>query len=339
MTGAAAAIPDVGGRSPAPARWPDETLSEALAAAAATVVREQLPTGELPTYVRGGDGRLEYRRSPLLSSFVHDALAVFDPASEWMERELLDLLTPAVRRRLFPVAARMRRKLRAFLAWDEEAHGTWRLLGRGSGIGPDADVTACAACAVLQARAHGGELRWRRHVASLERLRRDADDEGVAEAANVVRFLALIGEDVEDDAERLLDRIAAGGLDEDSHRYTGWIARLYCATRAWGQGALPGRDELRATTLPGLLDRQEDDGSFGGPLDTALGLLCLVELDRPGPAASRAMAALAASRRAVAGGWPYQAAFTHGGGSCALSTTLAMAALARAAVDAAEGTA
>ena len=49
-------------------------LATVLIGGIKAILREQLPTGEMPTYFRIGGGALEYRRTPLLSSFVHDAL-------------------------------------------------------------------------------------------------------------------------------------------------------------------------------------------------------------------------------------------------------------------------
>ena len=46
---------------------------------------EQLATGEVPNYRIFENGTCEYYFSPLVSAYVSDALAIFDPLSRWFD--------------------------------------------------------------------------------------------------------------------------------------------------------------------------------------------------------------------------------------------------------------
>ena len=305
-------------------------LGEVLGRSLTVLVRGQLPTGEVATYFRRHGSGLAYLRSPLPSTFVHDALACFDPASAWVETAVFDLLPAGSRPGFLRGVNRLRRRIRGFVAWDEGCDGSWRFFGRTSGIAPDADTTACAAAVLLESRRQTLGRPWERHVAALARLDPEAQTlPGIAAAANVLRFLALVGEEVDGRIEALLRAAARIRPGQAPGRYANPLAAAYCLARAWSQAHLPRRDELAARILPWVLARQQDDGGFDGPLSTALALTLLLDLGHRGPETGRARKALL-GRIGAWGGWPYEAFLDEHGGSLACSTALAMAALARA---------
>ena len=107
----------------------------------------------------------------------------------------------------------MRARIRRFLLWEEGNRGGWRFNGRNSGAAPDADTTACAAAAVLQAprrkphprhRTHGGLLR--KHLTA-----GNGGDGDVITQVNTLRCLALIGEPVDDVVDGVLTALRGAG--------------------------------------------------------------------------------------------------------------------------------
>jgi hypothetical protein len=323
---------------PAAAPPVDVGVGEALVRSLSTLTRGQIVTGEVATYFRQPVGGLAYLRSPLPSAYVHDALGCFDPSSAWVEPALFDHVPAPARVRFVRAIGDLRRRVRAFLAWQEEPDGCWRFFGRGSGEAPDADTTAVAAAALLDLPRRTMRRPWARHAGALAALAPAPDlPADLTAAANVLRFLALVGEEVGDRIDGLLARLR-GPLGPGSHRYASPLAPAYALARAWTAAHLPRRDELAALVLPRVLALQGADGRFGGPAATALGLSVLHDLGHRGPEVARAVAALLGLLGAR-GGWAFDPLFRDGGGSLACSTALAMSALARAGASHASWTA
>jgi hypothetical protein len=285
-------------------------LASVLIGGMKAILREQLPTGEMPTYFRIGGGALEYRRTPLLSSFVHDALGTFDLRSRWVDTDFLD----------------------AFLLWEEGNGGGWWFNGRNSAAVPDADTTACAAAAVLQAprrkphprhRTHGGLLRT--HLAA-----RNGGDGDVITQVNTLRCLALIGEPVDDVVAGVLTALRGAGDLAPAGHYAHPLVPAFCVARAWAHGALPGRSEVAELLVPPVLEYLAEPAS-GGPLGAALALNVLLDLEYSGAETIGAAQYLLDSAL-PRGGWSYAAFLENGGGAPALSTACAMSALARSGV-------
>ncbi|HEY8207055.1 MAG TPA: hypothetical protein VIG99_06230 [Myxococcaceae bacterium] len=309
-------------------------LDQVLIRSLSVIVRGQLGTGEMATYFRVSGGGLGYTRSTLPSAYVHDALACFDPTSMFVETPILDALPPRARGRFVRTAQRIRRRIRQFLAWQEDCTGSWRFFGRGSGVAPDADSTAAAAASMLDGRRRAPGRPWSRHVRALAEIEASpAPTTGRAAEANALRLLALAGESVGGRIDELL-RAAAEPLPPGAGHYATPLAHAYCAARAWAQARLSRREELAALLVPRVLALQDERGGFGGPLSTALGLSALVDLGHRGPELPRARAALLDLVGAW-GGWPFEALFPAGGGSLACTTALAMDVLARTAQEAA----
>lgn len=311
----------------------------------------QLPTGEIPSYRVTAPRRREYRRSPFLSTFVHDALACFDVRSG-EDTSALDLVPHDSAKPLAAAARAVRLRISAFLTWQGEEDFTWRFYGRGSGIDPDSDTTSCAAYAALDSERRGELQRWPRYVEALRRFRSVdgryfsyvnrrgqgyswMDERGKAIVgfdrvvnANVLRYLASVGEDVgilrgylESEAGRLED------LRRGTPDYPNPLCFPYCAARAWRQANLAGTDALRESLLPLIFEHREPDGSFGGPLSTAMALASLIDLGYRGPVLGCGKRALL-SNSLSNGGWGYEDFFVHGFGSPAWTTALAIRVLA-----------
>ena len=74
---------------------PGGVFAQRLVRGLESVSRGQHPSGEMLSFRRDPEGNYEYVRSPFVSTFVHDALACFDPSSSgWLDGSL-DLLPRA----------------------------------------------------------------------------------------------------------------------------------------------------------------------------------------------------------------------------------------------------
>jgi hypothetical protein len=68
------------------------SLGQRLARSLRLVERLQHPSGEILSYHRDAQGNYVYCRSPLLSTFVHEALDCFDPTSAHWSDGALEIL-------------------------------------------------------------------------------------------------------------------------------------------------------------------------------------------------------------------------------------------------------
>jgi hypothetical protein len=328
-----AAAADGGTRepSPLPPASGGSSLAGALLGGIRAVFREQLPSGEIAAYFRFGIGALEYRRTPLLSAIVHDALGTFDLKSRWVDTDFLDALPPGAQGRFVRAAGMVRSRIRTFLLWEEGNEGGWCFHGRASGLGPDLDTTACAAAAVAQAPRRKPATRWQSHAEQL--LSGSAASNGgldLIARANVLRYLALTGEPVAAIQEEVLHALRTGEFSP-SARYENPFMVAYCVARAWAQAALPGRSEVAEILVPRILAALEADDVARDALGTALALNALVDLEYRGPetiAAGQSLLATALPR----GGWGYAPLLENKGGAPSCTSALAMTALARSGV-------
>ena len=325
------------GASRAPAL--PELLADGMDALAGT----QLPSGEMPSYRRDVGGR-RYRRSILVSTRVHDALGCFDPYSPWGESQATDQLRPAVLPRFLSQVASVRRRIRGFVAWHEEAHGGWRASGRGCGRPLDAAATACAAAVLLEGVHRTRHQPWRRHLRVLAQFRISAPNGGDAtpwyrsrlpalgapkasgEAsgkavdlvanAHVARLLALTGEEVAPILEALGRAIEGDGRAPALELY-------HAVARVFRHGLLPGRGAMAEILVPRILERLgKDDEDL---LSSAMTLTALLDLGFNGPELASAGRALHRRlARSAAGGQG-----RPGAGTPALTLALAVSGLAR----------
>jgi len=318
----------------------------------AAIRRHQLPSGEIPTYQYDREDHYEYRRSPFISTFVHDALGYLDPSCPWFDPHGLEAIPASCRRAFVQALAATRRRIRAFIAWQEEPSGMWRFFGRSSGMDPDSDDTSCAATVLLECASSRSSDRCQRRFDALARFRSPAGpyftwigpdgrayngtDEGQQPFgfdrivnANVLRYLALVGGDVRNVSAYLLNELERHDFQTGSPYYPNPLCFFYMVARAWRQAALPGRDRIASLLVPHVLGLQRADGAFGGPLATALAAATLCDLEYRGPALGAAMAFLLDPRaRKLAS--EHEAFFVHGFGSPAWTVALSMMVLARA---------
>ncbi len=335
-----------------------------LAHALAAIARSQMHSGEIPVFRRDAAGYLAYCLCPLLSTLGHDALALFDPTSRLFDRSIAAILPSVHRIPALATATMVRRKIRGFLAWQQQADGRWSFFGRSSGLSPDAATTACAAAVLLESLPveppdpwdapppAPAPRPWRRHVEALGR-HRAADGryftfldphgrgyssitpEGLPRGgfdrvvnAHVLRFLALAGEDTDELRAYLLAEVEAGDFRTGSTDHPNPLAFFHAVARAWRQPELPDRERLAELLVPRIFELQSPDGDFGGPLSTALAILALADLDSEDDRLLLAGAALTAQATSGAT-WGYESYLRQGSGSASFSTCLSLAALGR----------
>jgi hypothetical protein len=137
-----------------------DVFSRRLVLALDSVTRGQHPNGEMLSFRRDRDGNYTYVRSPFVSTFVHDALAFLDPTSPGWLDDGLDLFPHGLQSEVAHAISELRRRIRSFLMWQQDASGHWRFFGRGSGIDPDVNSTACASLALLEGHGVRTLLRW-----------------------------------------------------------------------------------------------------------------------------------------------------------------------------------
>jgi hypothetical protein len=331
----------------ASAARPESGFAAALLEGISAISEQQMPTGEVGSYGPGADGRLAYRRSLGASIAVHEALACFDPSSAWEETcSVRGLLPAAAMRRLCLGAARVRHRIRAFLAWQEPADHLWREGGKHGGTPADPALSAAAALALMDdpARAPG---RWWLYARALDRFRgadglylTEGGGAGPLANAPVAELLALAGEDMDALAASLLQEV-----DAAAGRSAAIPLDLACAAaRCWARAHLPGRCRLAAALAPGLLERLRSAGAGGETVpaapaahgsDTARILLALLDLGSTSPELEPAARRMLGSLPLMTG-WADDHAAVGGVRCPSLTWALVLAAAARSQALAAE---
>lgn len=317
------------------------------------VRRGQHPSGEVLSFRRDADGTAVYIRSPFVSTFVHDELACFDPSSPgWVDGSLA-LLPERSQAPVARTVAELRRRIRSFLIWQQDASGHWRFFGRGSGIDPDVNSTACASLALLEGHGRRSQLRWEHQQQAVLALR-SADgpfftflkprrggygwlsDEGLPVVgfdhvvnAEVLRFLVRLDRpEAAPLAAWLLERATSAAARGGSPLYPNPVAFAFVLGRALAAADLAAGPALQAALTALVLDCQHADGGFGGPLSTAMGAMTLLTLGAHGAELDAARLAVLRLRRPD-GSWSYEDFVTHGFGAPAWTTALSLAFLAR----------
>ncbi len=316
------------------------------------IQREQLRTGEIPSYRRTPSGSLEYCRTVLISAFVHDLLAAFDPQSGFRDIRFLEILPTPSAAALARMVSAARKSIRGFLRWQEEAGGIWRFLGRGSGIDPDSCSIAFAALALTDNLNNPERLhRLQTCADSLLRFRSQEgkyftyiDQHGrgygwlveggfpIAGFDPVVntaalRFLGTSGVETAQLIRFLQDGVSKGAAHSGTANFPNPLINYYLLADTWVRCNLPGHEKMAETLIPAILKRQKEDGAFGGALSTAAALAALIILDHEGEALHKAKAFLVRKAQQW-GGWEYEDFAVNGYGSPALSTALTLRALA-----------
>jgi hypothetical protein len=323
------------------------------AAALDAIEHGQHPNGEILSFRGDEHGDYTYVRSPFVSTFLHDALGCFDPESpRWLDGSV-ELFPSALQVRVVRTATELRRRIRAFLIWQQEPAGTWRFFGRGSGIDPDVNSTACALVCLREGHGIRNVSRWelgRSAVLSFRsaegpfftfRKARQGGYGWLSETgvpvvgfdpvvnADVLRYLCGIGSpETAALSAWVLARLRSEEAALGSPLYPSPVCLAFVVARALEEDDVPRRGELEDAALALTRSLQRSDGGFGGPLATAMGATALLTLGARGED-------LDAARRAVVragdpgGGWPYEDFVVHGFGAPAWTTALSLAFLAR----------
>jgi hypothetical protein len=265
------------------------------------------------------------------ATFVHDAL---DPAL---------YPDPA----LGSIAERIRQRIHRVVQRHEEPDHTWRFLGRGSRMDPDADTTACGAAV---------RARYADRSSYIQALRVFEDDRGLFPSyvdarghryswileggvvlqgvdrvvqANVARFFGLARQPCPAlwaflDRELALGAFAAGSPD-----YPNPITFFYMTGRALVAGQ-HSCSELFITRFVTLLEPLlRGPKAEEAPLTCALTVLAWLYAGGP-PGDVRGLVGPLAAAQQADGSWRAEPFFVGGYGSCGLTTALALEALVRA---------
>jgi hypothetical protein len=272
---------------------------DAVSGALSSIEEEQLATGEIPNYRKSENGSWEYCFSPLVSTYVSDALAIFDPRSRWFDPLVVEQTGESYSFALSRRAANLRRRIQQFVAWQQSADGDWRFLGRGSSLPADLDTTACCALALLDRISVNGDAGSRRFARSFDGFAKrgalstsagsrgfasDSDETVTLVAnANVLCYLALTGASVEALAAEIV-RLCEG----DGARSTASLPIMYVLGEVWRKCRLPSLQALVSTSIGSLTECQTTEGTFGGLCSTAMGLTALLDFGYEGPAVARA---------------------------------------------------
>ncbi len=307
--------------------------SDALTRALSYLAGEQLPSGEFPNYRKLRNNSWEYCFSPLVTAYVHDALACFDALSPWLNVQALEQIGPALRPEFSRNITHIRKRIRRFLAWQESPEGTWRFFGSGSGLPPDLDATACAAAALLENRSGGGVRNYALPAQALQKACRETAqsretapeiDELLLSTgrSNALRYFALTGFDTGDLAAELRAQTAR---PSDGNR----VLFLFTLVRAHLQGSLDGLESIREHVIAETLDRYDPALGGRGPLTGAFATHIFLDLGhedglfgRRTEALLDGLAPLYASR--------FEALGDSNCGSAALTTAMIMSAVAKA---------
>jgi hypothetical protein len=251
------------------------TLSAAVVESHLRFLRtQQLITGELPSYEVTGDWGLCYVSRPLYSAICFDALGCLDPDSSTFESHTMDRFPVANRRRISAVVWNLRWRLRTYLAWEEEADGSWRAAGRHSSSEGDAATTASASIALLNHTSTRTTVTQNRRVSVLQRWLQGGMEDG-ASRAHALCYLSLAGADT----GRLIQSML-----EDCRTSEGDPMQWYAVARSWRRAALPDLHEVAKLLIPRLLTSLRETAGSPDPFQRALIVSALLDLGYAGPA-------------------------------------------------------
>ncbi len=234
--------------------------------------REQLITGEIAGYTSDQQGVSCYFPCPLWSAVTYDALSFLDAGSNVFETSVVDLFSPAKYRVISATVCTLRWRLRTYLAWEEEADGTWRKAGRNSSSLPDPSTTACAALALSSPGSTRDRGTYRR-LSVLDRWFSAGPSDGVARA-QMLRLLSALGAET-----RELSAAVWDDCRNESQDTMFW----YSVGRAWNGARLPGQTEMAELIVPRILNSKLSAAMFDDRSEMALHFSSLLDLGYTGP--------------------------------------------------------
>lgn len=325
-----------------------EQMESSVALAIEFLHRSQLPHGEFKTYASSDPAMRDalcFDSSPFVTSFVVHAIGFAGG----------------------PLVEDMTKRALRFLQAEMEGPGLWRYWSSRNRqhklLPPDLDDTCCVSFVlkrhhrplppnraillanrsqegmfhtwlVPRASSPSGQEAWAGYAVNPEALllvyaSGMADDIDPVANANALLYLGE-GDDTEGIVRYLVDLILQGKEDSCSAFYPDRLSLYYMISRAYSHGA----GSLACTGTPvteSILGMQLDDGSFGGPLLTALAVCTLLNYGTGRAAMQKAAEYLLGAQRAD-GAWPRAPMFLGPApyyGSEELTTALCVEALAR----------
>jgi hypothetical protein len=242
----------------------------------------------------------------------------------------------------------LRERTIAYLLQQREPPGVWRYYVRdGARISPDVDDTAMAwaalklnghhvppeALAALRAsRSDSGLFNtWIGDPASWVGI--DSRDVDLVVNLNALLLFALADQRVDEVCREAVADARAGTFGRRSVYYPSPLAFTHAFTRAYGDGGAACLGAALPEVLAFVLDAQRPDGGWGDDLETALGVLTLLDGGYRGRALDRGIRVII-TRQAADGGWALAPAYRGATlpvryGSRSLTTALCLEALAK----------
>jgi len=298
------------------ARQPDQGLKGQSRAASdrglAFLEKSQLETGELPTYAwfAGEEAKGAYVRTPFTASQILHSLTFVDGG---------------------PVAPRLRERAIAFLLAHREPPGLWRYYGVDDGyytqvyaqfghpkLPPDVDATAQAWAALSEQgvavnpkvlellmgnRTEAGLFNtW---IGAQETLTwmdgREREVDAVVNLNGLFAF-ARAGQPPPEVCQYAVTFTKTKGFHRGTLWYPSPLAYAYVLSRAYADGGATCLEEAIPAIRSYVLTHQQPDGRWGNDLETALGVLTLLNMKERGEPLRQGIRRLLASQDAD-GGW------------------------------------
>jgi prenyltransferase/squalene oxidase-like repeat protein len=279
-------------------------IPRASARGVALLEQSQLPTGEFPTYAwsiaLGLDKKWPVRSVFTVTQLLH-SLRFGDEG---------------------PAARRIGERAIAFLRAHQEPPGVWRYFGKGWEVrpgvllSPDVDDTATAWAALLE---HGLGV----DPGAIAALRASRTETGlfttwVGDPAgwtgidsrltdmvvnlNALFLFSLLGEPVPEVCRQAVAYTKSKAFLRGTPWYPSPLAYTYFLSRAYADGKAGCLEEAIPVVRSYVLARQRVDGGWGDDLETALGVLTLLNTGYRGPALRLAIETVLARQRPD-GGW------------------------------------
>lgn len=236
----------------------------------------------------------------------------------------------------------MRRKGIDFLTREAEAPGVWRFWTSGSGkcVPADIDDTCCASFILKNCHPH---ILWGSNIKAIlanrneEGLfytwmmaRRDENDVDSVANANVLLYLGE-REETKPTIYHLNRSVLTEPVEQGIRYYTDAFSLYYAMSRAFFNGTASLRRSAESV-ITKLSKRQEDNGSFGNELQTAMAICSMLNFGCiPGDQLDKAVSYLL-KRQGEQGAWcglPFFKDPLHYYGSEEITTAFCVEALAR----------
>lgn len=246
-------------------------------------------------------------------------------------------------------ARRVRERAVSYLLSQREPPGVWRYYTQPSNIplSPDVDDTALAwaglkrsgysiapeaLTAVRTSRNEAGLFNtWIGHPSTWVGI--DSRDIDAVVNLNALLLFGLSGETVDIVCKYAVEQAQGDGLRRGSVYYPSPLAFTYALSRAFAEGDVRCLNDAVPKIRDATLSLQQNDGGWGNDVETALGVLTLLNVGYRGPALERGLEVIVA-RQSSDGGWALAPAYRSAVapwryGSRSLTTALCLEALTK----------